>query len=554
MTTKNIISRSNAQSIFEMHIKDASNNTITSIQGEFGVGKSTTKRYLIERIKSDINKSICVEYNALQYEESGQITSQFYTEIGTKLTYCNRLKLYACAILKKENLNAPYVTGNLGIIGIFSAIIALILYYVNKTILEQFNTNYLLLVLLFLALLIFVFRNELVEIFSSLLPRKTHVQILRNLDTREFKDAPLFIFVDELDRIDAKSLQLLLNEILILHEILDSIKVQHKFFLFYNLNSVRNILSKSDIADVDFYLQKYIHNGFKIYKPDFSHALHFKIYNCIKGEKIVTTGEIQANSNIFSNPFLLDKKQVPSSEILGIINKNLLSFRDLDRFVTFLTTNTIIISSALISEIKDYQFKIDLLAIQLFFDYKYQISLLDFSLDINLMQQDRIIYRLLLDFEKTIQALYGSSLFNDSKQQAQLSSEASKNLFISELNHISLRYYYNSRIYPSTVENGKVDFNIDYENRLESIFFEYSYRENNGSSLVDYIEANLGEFYTSKQAGYPYLNHLSSMSLLLNEKNFDDFMRFILDLEKRLVLFLQQKYETFIHHKGRNTR
>ena len=162
------------------------------------------------------------------------------TEIGTKLTYCNRLKLYACAILKKENPNASYITGNLGVIGILSATIALIWHYMDESIIEKFNTNCILLVLLLFALLIFGFRNELVEIFSSLLPRKSHVQILKNLDTSEFKDAPLFIFVDELDRIDAKSLQLLLNEVLILHVILDSIKIQHKFFLFYNLNSVRN--------------------------------------------------------------------------------------------------------------------------------------------------------------------------------------------------------------------------------------------------------------------------------------------------------------------------
>lgn len=221
-TTENIISWLNAKSIYEKHVKDVGNNTITSVQGEFGVGKSTTKKYLIERIKDKVNKSICVEYNALQYEEAGQITSQFYTAIGTKLSICNRLKLYACAILKKENPNASYITGNLGIFGIFSAIITLILYYVNKSIFEQINTNYVFIILLFILGMIFIFRNDLVEIFSSLLPRKSHVQILKNLDTSEFKNTPLFIFVDELDRIDAKSLQLLLNEVLILHEILDS--------------------------------------------------------------------------------------------------------------------------------------------------------------------------------------------------------------------------------------------------------------------------------------------------------------------------------------------
>lgn len=92
----------------------------------------------------------------------------------------------------------------------------------NKSIFEQINTNYVFIILLFILGMIFIFRNDLVEIFSSLLPRKSHVQILKNLDTSEFKNTPLFIFVDELDRIDAKSLQLLLNEVLILHEILDS--------------------------------------------------------------------------------------------------------------------------------------------------------------------------------------------------------------------------------------------------------------------------------------------------------------------------------------------
>ena len=550
MTTDNIISSSNAKSIYEKHVKDIESNTITSIQGEFGVGKSTTKKYLIERIKSNINKSICIEYNALQYEEAGQITSQFYTEIGTKLTYCNRLKLYACAILKKENPNASYITGNLGVIGILSATIALIWHYMDESIIEKFNTNCILLVLLLFALLIFGFRNELVEIFSSLLPRKSHVQILKNLDTSEFKDAPLFIFVDELDRIDAKSLQLLLNEVLILHVILDSIKIQHKFFLFYNLNSVRNILSKSDIADVDFYLQKYIHNGYKIYKPDFLHALHSKIYNCRRKEKIVTTGEGLTNSNIFSNPFLPDKKLIPSSEILIVINENLLSFRDLERFISFLSTSEYGISNALISDFnivkQDYQFKVDITTIIVFFDYRYQVNLIDLPLDIESIQQNRIIYSLLLDFEKAIQALYGCSLFGDTKLKTQIISEANKNIFTSELDHISLRYYDDSRVYPSTIENGEVDFNIDYEDKLEHIFSEYNYRVNNGSSLIDYIEANLGEFNTSRQAYNPHLKELSSTGLLLNETNIDAFMRFILDLEKRLVLFLQQKYETSV--------
>ncbi|TXI98675.1 MAG: hypothetical protein E6Q32_09615 [Neisseriales bacterium] len=551
MTTDNIISSLNAQSIYEKHVKDVDNNTITSVQGEFGVGKSTTKKYLIERIKNNINKSICVEYNALQYEEAGQITSQFYTEIGTKLSICNRLKLYACAILKKENPNASYITGNLGVIGILSATIALIWHYMDESIIEKFNTNCILLVLLLFALLIFGFRNELVEIFSSLLPRKSHVQILKNLDTSEFKDAPLFIFVDELDRIDAKSLQLLLNEILILHEILDSIKVQHRFFLFYNLNSVRNTLRGSDIVDVDFYLQKYIHNGFKIYKPDFSHALHSKIYNSIRSEKIVTTGEALNNSTIFSNP-LADKKQIPSSEILMVINKNLLSFRDLERFISFLLTNAYGISNALISDFNlnsvklNEQFKVDITIIILFLDYKHQKNLHDLSIDNKSIQQNKIIYNLLLDFEKIIQALYDCSLFSDSELKAQISSEANKNIFTSELDHISLRYYDVSRVYPSTVENGKVDFNIDYENRLEHIFSEYNYRVNNGSSLIDYIEANLGEFYTSKQVGYPYyLDHLGSMSLLLNETNIDAFMGFILELEKRLIVFFKREFSTF---------
>ena len=550
MTTENIISSLNAKSIYEKHVKDVRNNTVTSVQGEFGVGKSTTKKYLIELIKSNINESICVEYNALQYEEPGQITSQFYTEIGTKLTYCNRLKLYACAILKKENLSASYITGNLGVIGVFSTIIALIWYYVNKTIIEQFNTNYLLLGLLVFALFIFGFRNELVEIFSSLLPRKSHVQILEKLNTTEFENVPLFIFVDEIDRIDAKSLQLLLNEVLILHEILDSIKVQHKFFLFYNLSSVRNILNKSDIADVDFYLQKYIHNGFKIYKPDFSHALHSKIYNCIRSEKIVTIGEALINSNIFSNPLLPDKKQIPSSEILLIINNNLFSFRDLDRFIAFLTTNTISIARALNADFnvvkQDYQFKVDITAIILFFDYKYQIHLRDFNLEIELIQQNKLVYKLLLDFERIIKMLYGCSLLGDSQLIAQINSETSKNIYSSEINHTSLLYSDDSRIYPSTVVNGKVNFNIDLENKLENILLEYNYQTNSGSSLIDYIEANLGEFYTSRQAGYPYLDHLNNMSLLLNETNFDDFMRFILNLERRLVLFLQPKYEDFV--------
>lgn len=258
------------------------------------------------------------------------------------------------------------------------------------------------------------------------------------------------------------------------------------------------------------------------------------------------------NLHIFAKIGLQNEKQVPSSEILTVINKNLLSFRDLDRFVVFLLTNAYGISNALMSDFNlnsvklDDQFKVDITTIILFFHYKYQINLHDLSLDIKSIQQNKVIYNLLLDFEKVIQTLYGSSILRDSELKAQINAEANKNLLTPELNHISLRYSNDSRIYPSTINNDKVNFNIDRENNLEYIFIEYNYQTNRGSSLIDYIKTNLGEFYTSKQVGYPYLDHLSSMSQLLNKTNFDDFMEFILALEKRLVLFLQQKYETFI--------
>lgn len=103
------ISENNAQDFYDTHIKDNNSSEIISVIGSWGTGKSKVKEELLELINEEKgDKTITVAYDALQFEETSQVTSELYNVIAKSKSlslwdFCTRNKLRAAAQLKKES-------------------------------------------------------------------------------------------------------------------------------------------------------------------------------------------------------------------------------------------------------------------------------------------------------------------------------------------------------------------------------------------------------------------------------------------------------------------
>lgn len=89
-------------------------NRIFSIIGSWGTGKSKVKEELLKLIGEEKDdKTFTVTYDALQFEETSQVTSELYNVIANSLNrwnFCTRNKLKAAAQLKKGRCHCSHWT------------------------------------------------------------------------------------------------------------------------------------------------------------------------------------------------------------------------------------------------------------------------------------------------------------------------------------------------------------------------------------------------------------------------------------------------------------
>lgn len=543
ITSKNcVISKMNALSIYKQFITEYSTqrwNTIISIEGTYGAGKSTIKNELIALLKkNDCTDSIYVDYKALQYEEPSQITSQLYMQIGEKLGLTNKHVFSACALLKKENIEASYITGKFGAIALITGVFSLFIYSLHMVV--NFSNPFISASLLFIFITLCYGRNQLIRILSGFTPRYTHIDALKNdLDKTEFNNKAFILLIDEIDRLNSNTLKLLLDEILILHEILSDREIKHKFFLFYNQDVVVSLLKSYQVPDVDFYLQKYKHDCFIVLKPDFLHTLHQKIFVCKPSENIISTNPMPPEQNIFANP-QDGKPQMPSSRILNCINNHLRTFRDLDQFIAYLSTKTYSIGMSILrrteydDNTKDIQYVLDVLITEAFFDFRYNIKL---SSLIDATNVDAKIYNAYKEFVIELDHMY--RIHVPGLPPTNVIKTNSRSGILTAVCKLEELYYRNTKIYPSTITDNNVSFNIDDANNLENIFTYSSKKQ-----IINYISLNLGEFLISPQSQYPYLDNLASN---FNNLTNNDLLNFFIDLEIELSKKIQNEFTNFVY-------
>ncbi len=549
-----IISELHAQSIYDRFIspqsddKDANGTTI-SIEGTYGSGKSTIKEKFKKKL--DINKTILVDYVALQHEEPSQVTSQLYMKIGDKLGCENKHLLSACAVLKKENIEASYISGNVGVVVFILCLITLwfkMVYNQHYEILKIVKDIILFVILPLVILVCLFYRNSLVRIISGLLPRYTHIKILEeDLQKSEFDGKTLILLIDEIDRLDSRSVKLLLDEVLILHEILVKRHIKHKFFLFYNPDILKSLLSKCEIPDVSFYLQKYSNSRFIIGKQDFFHALHYKIFTSKPSESNVSVVTQRASQNVFDRYGL--KAEVPSSRILYCISKHLRSFRDFDRFMEHLISKSYIINMAMVGynvSMISSACLLDLLIIEIFFEFRYNIKVISLINDINSLKEiDLSIQKVYDEFLVHIDYIYGDATIRAKSlnNEANTFDKSKLHYIIGQIEEV---YYEDTKIYSSSDEDGAVLFNVDAANKLENIFSR-SFDESSRSFIVEYVNSNFGEFSFSIQAYHLHLGNLKNKDFLITTINCKEFFELIKSLEEKLLENLNHSFPNFIY-------
>jgi len=517
MSNKHRISEINAKNIFTEFIDKPDRNKIVSIEGSYGSGKSTTKEELKKLLSNADDKNghyILVDYRALQYEEVSQITSQLYIQIAKKMhSCCNKHILSAASVLKRENVSASYITGGFGVLALLVTIaIAAMKYFLE---ILGWSNSVLFIILIMAFFVVFLMRDRLVANFAGMLPRYTHVDLLRNdLCKVDFDGATFILLIDEIDRLNGITLKLLLDEILILHEILKERDIDHIVLLFHNIDITKQLLESCKIPDVTFYLQKYSQDSFKILKPDLLHNLHKEIFDYKPSVSIISNNHSPANG-IFANEYGYGLG-MPSSNILMCIANNLRSFRDLDRFVGYLSSNLHSIADVIHNHGEpehDIQQILDVLITEMFFAFRY-----DKKLSQVLDGQDREMKSVYKEFYEQLYYIYENI---DIELNTQVDSV---------VNRVESVYYKKTHFYPAKVDGDHVSFH-DYKNNLENIL-ELGYETKAArKKIVDYISVNLSEFAISAQAVYPHLGTLQNKEVHVKEENVKDFLLLISDLE-----------------------
>lgn len=325
------ISEKNAEVFYDEYLTK-NDSGIFSIIGSWGTGKSKIKEKLLESINSKNNgKTVTAVYDALQYEETSQVTSQLYNVIANSLNrwnFCTRNKLKATAQLKKESTTKSISTSQIWsvlIIGIGSFLISKIskLPELNDLI-SEFSIifgfipalNPILSNKLLISFLIFILafwkRNKLLTIITGLLPRKSHVEILESI---KFRQKNLIILIDEIDRLSPESIKLLFDEILIIKDSFNKAKINLKIIIFYDEDVVLHNYKLINIYEPHIFLQKFYDVQYRLPRVVFFDDLYAWAVNIPRN-----------NSSIL---------HVPTAAIIRHIADNIASFREKDKLIEF---------------------------------------------------------------------------------------------------------------------------------------------------------------------------------------------------------------------------
>lgn len=325
------ISEKNAE-VFHDKYLTRNDSQIFSIIGSWGTGKSTIKEKLLKSINSKNNgKTVTVVYDALQYEETSQVTSQLYNVIAKPLSrwnFCTRNKLKAAAQLKKESTTQSISTSqiwSLFIVAIGGFLISKIskLPELNDLI-SEFSIilgfipvqNPILSNKLLISFLIFILafwkRNKLLTIITGLLPRKSHAEVLESI---KFRQKNLIILIDEIDRLSPESTKLLFDEILIIKDSFNKAKINFQIIMFYDEDVVLHNYKLINIYEPHIFLQKFYDVQYRLPRVVFFDDLCAWAVNISK-----------------SNSLIL---HVPTAAIIRHIADNIASFREKDKLIKF---------------------------------------------------------------------------------------------------------------------------------------------------------------------------------------------------------------------------
>lgn len=300
---------------------------IISIIGGWGTGKSTIKEIICSMV---IKKYNFIKFDAIEFEEKSQVTSELYNTISKSFPSKKMILKYfpinlciwskyhkfrAIGQLKKEsnaqNLSTTFILGILivGICGVLfnklinkltsssyiNNMLGQVPYFLHNDVNNPVLINKVILVALFLLTVIAIV-DYLLKIFSGLIPRKSHISIIKNIRINK----KTILMIDEIDRLSEDSIKYLLNEI----DSLSSIKNLLILF-FYDKKTVLEISKNASKQITLNYLQKFY---------DYEYVI--KRYPYIKTEQ---------------KQYLYIVWQ--------FINSQILSFRDGERFVEYLESN-----------------------------------------------------------------------------------------------------------------------------------------------------------------------------------------------------------------------
>jgi len=379
-------------------MKNSYNSRIIAIIGSWGTGKSTVREILreiilnpkstldkIEKNKFDDDKkisanntksiyeqfipedapnnSIVVTYEAMQFEEPSQVTSELYNTIANTIFKQNtsQFKLYnpdsayrkfrSIAYLKKESFGSNISTTHIillfkfiifSVLGklVIDAIVAELetydpLFFIIDFINHIWNLSnhifYSLLLYISLAVFALTKADAILRIITGFLARTSHIDILKSISL----DQPLFLLIDEIDRLNPEAVKLLFDEVLILKETWKNKKQNITIFMFYDENVVLHQHKQLNTYEPHIFLQKFYDDVYRLPKVHFDESLSIAIMMMLLPKEISHISHISHPSHPnFTRSS--SKWHYPNYKIIEQVSHNIHSFRQFEKFINYL--------------------------------------------------------------------------------------------------------------------------------------------------------------------------------------------------------------------------